>query len=1420
MPRMRAAASLALTLAVALAHMLRLVPAAAQDYEAIAPSSPHFIPRSADVERLFDQAAVLERSSRWAEAAALYDKLLERAEPTLVPAVGDALPGRFLPLEEAVLRRVLAWPRAGREVYGRSLSSRAAALEEKARRSDDASARSELARRYFPCATGARAIARLAREALEQGRPAEALRGWRTALDLGERALPEAGRLRVQTALAALHAGRPRTARLLLDDVSPDFSIRLGHESSTAGALSARLASPEVLSAMREPAQPSPPPGALRAWVWWSRGWPPRPIDLGEADDARGSPGVGTPADSRPDPTRTFPPPVGTPLFPLVAGSSLYVQDGSAIFAIELQTGRVLERQVCGPAVEPEPAQGEPGDEPEAAVPPPPGRGCVSAGGLLIANVQARRRGRPDPEAWPCLAAFQPTTLRPAWSTPAPREGKEPTPKELRYETAPVASGRRVFAAALGSGFDREVFVSCLEGATGATLWCTRCLVTPRSQLPESWNERSILHPLLALAGETVLCDSGVSVLVALEAQTGRIRWVRHAEAAGPPLANSKGQVLSFGPGEPPFPGSWTWSWSPQPEEETGAAAPASTWTRRFPLRVLGTSFGWLTPDGAWSMWGGTEDGTSVSPPWLHGLPFASAGGVTWTLGTGTGGGPEKGGIARPPRIVRVQGLPEPRVKSAALASGVVGDGLLSAGELVVAGTSGIWRLDRDSLKVVQDVIPWPAVPAGPVTLLDVDGDVLVASPSGIGRLSRPQPPERLFLEGELPEDRIVAHQQAATRVARAGLPSEALTLEEAALELAEKSFGPGNGIVRQARERVLRRALELVRTGISHEDDGMVERAMERIEKSGTTPEEFAPARLFLLRSAGRRGDAVLFAARARGLAALPPELQVRSPRDGTTRRLDVELEESASEFAAARSAYDREAEALLASAPGEPGAVLRCLREFPGSTAAARASCILGLAQANTGDRGGALDRLRSSWHHGASAPEHEQLLEQLATTLAAGGLQGFVPRLVKLVKTTAEVPQPLVRAILDARRWSDPTTPSAPPPGSRPLPLTPHPLPVAVGDEARLEAFVPRALGPFRAPPLVVIRRGYEFDAVDADTLRVVWSRRWEDPSAHRASASPGAAWVSEDLLVLWSGVEVVGWDRKADRVLWKWSATDPEGLRLVAPSTEALVLLQERRLSGVDPRTGTTLWTREAPRGIGDFIGTDVERGWAFYYQASGGVLCVRIRSGRVEPLGLPGPTVHAEVDGESGSLIAQNEPVAFIVTKAPNEVRSRVLVTPVGVGFSRVLLQQKEWLFSEPSLFPWLPALRVESPAAAGEVARAYPSFDGGMLALLSTGMLGVAPSSRQKEPAWTRAYPRPGTYEFYVEPGRPPVLLGVDEAEPQAASVAVLDAAGGETLAEARLAPNPLGFPRAEWVGSRLLVTDSSGPQLLGWTGK
>jgi outer membrane protein assembly factor BamB len=107
----------------------------------------------------------------------------------------------------------------------------------------------------------------------------------------------------------------------------------------------------------------------------------------------------------------------------------------------------------------------------------------------------------------------------------------------MAFEGSPASDGERVYVAATQSGVRMDLFVVCLDAATGSLLWKQRVCTVLR-QVDAGSNEVS--HALLTVSDDHLVYSTNQGAVAALDKQYGTFDWVAtyDSTAQGPPGVN------------------------------------------------------------------------------------------------------------------------------------------------------------------------------------------------------------------------------------------------------------------------------------------------------------------------------------------------------------------------------------------------------------------------------------------------------------------------------------------------------------------------------------------------------------------------------------------------------------------------------------------------------------------------------------------------------------------------------------------------------------------------------------------------------------------------------------------------------------------------------------------------------------------
>lgn len=111
---------------------------------------------------------------------------------------------------------------------------------------------------------------------------------------------------------------------------------------------------------------------------------------------------------------------------------------------------------------------------------------------------------------------------------PRRRGGAVGEPITPAFEGSPVADGRHVYVALTAAATETWVYVACLDAATGEPAW-VKYLGNASSGFDMMRNQQLGAEPgdrLLSLEGQTLVYQTNMGAVAALDADTGAVRWL------------------------------------------------------------------------------------------------------------------------------------------------------------------------------------------------------------------------------------------------------------------------------------------------------------------------------------------------------------------------------------------------------------------------------------------------------------------------------------------------------------------------------------------------------------------------------------------------------------------------------------------------------------------------------------------------------------------------------------------------------------------------------------------------------------------------------------------------------------------------------------------------------------------------------
>jgi len=100
----------------------------------------------------------------------------------------------------------------------------------------------------------------------------------------------------------------------------------------------------------------------------------------------------------------------------------------------------------------------------------------------------------------------------------------QPDEMDLAFEGSPVVADGKVYVGVTRGGAMTHAFVACYDAATGAKLW--RQLICEASSPGMFSQGGSITHNLVTVGAGLVFYNSNLGAIAALDARTGRVRWI------------------------------------------------------------------------------------------------------------------------------------------------------------------------------------------------------------------------------------------------------------------------------------------------------------------------------------------------------------------------------------------------------------------------------------------------------------------------------------------------------------------------------------------------------------------------------------------------------------------------------------------------------------------------------------------------------------------------------------------------------------------------------------------------------------------------------------------------------------------------------------------------------------------------------
>jgi outer membrane protein assembly factor BamB len=544
----------------------------------------HFRPDSKfDAERLFNIAAEHERTGQWAEAVTIYQRILQRFGETMseVPADDGKAPGRpgetrlFVDTRHYCQRRLAAMPAEARAIYRHRVDSEAERWYRQGLAERDRTLLRRVVIEAFCSSWGDDALDVLGDLAFQEGRFGEALENYRRLLpgrpgEPGPLVHPDAdvdrARVAAKAILCRAALGVDRPGRADLEAFAQDYPDAKGPFAGRNGPLVKCLA--EALAADHMD-QTLPADGR---WPTFA-GAPtrtkvlPGPIDVGSflwkvklepplaltRQTSNGFGGMGRGFGGGPPQFRTVPAEKLLPYHPIVVGDQVVVSDARKVVSYSL---------AGAPAASPPTVAAGAGEEPQVVWEQTPLAPFATGNNASAAHFTLTAYGdRVYARLGPTAIHQQPSYLiamrntreiegKLLWKHPAsdielPRRGGAAVQTRSAFEGAPVADGQHVYVALTEANQMIYAYVACLDADTGNAVW-VRSLgsaAAPFNDMMGAPSPNEVGGRLLTLDGSTLYYQTNLGAVVALDAETGSIKWLAtydHQEPHGGAPGNGR----------------------------------------------------------------------------------------------------------------------------------------------------------------------------------------------------------------------------------------------------------------------------------------------------------------------------------------------------------------------------------------------------------------------------------------------------------------------------------------------------------------------------------------------------------------------------------------------------------------------------------------------------------------------------------------------------------------------------------------------------------------------------------------------------------------------------------------------------------------------------------------------------------------
>lgn len=480
----------------------------------------------AELGDLVTHASSLSAAGKYVEALSIYDDALEKSPHTVVPL--DA--SRAIGIRDYVLGQIASWPEEGKSAYRRRADPLAEHAFQGAKRARDLEALEQLVDQYPFSAVVDDALALIANLRLDAGECAAAAEALGKLMD-HEGGGADRSVIAARLGLAWACSGRKKELEDLTRRVErdlPDAAVQVGesrvglvqHLKSLASAVrdpsssAAPLALPswEMIGGGPSGTRLAESGVELSKAAWTDVIGLPR-LDGEEELIVRRSMALVPTAEFR-------------PLFPAVSDGILYVHNGLVLTAYNLfakQPEKLWQFRAPTPS-------GEVMFDNRILFAPMVHDGRVYANLIGSVGGEENQLGYvrvkfPFPRR--ALHAFDAYTGKLLWKVGG-KLNAEALEENATFATAPTPSGGRLYVGAVKQKLSTEPFqhyVLCLDPATGKILWSTY-VASGGTEINLFGNStRESLGSPVAVTEDSIFYCTNHGAIAALEKKTGRIRW-------------------------------------------------------------------------------------------------------------------------------------------------------------------------------------------------------------------------------------------------------------------------------------------------------------------------------------------------------------------------------------------------------------------------------------------------------------------------------------------------------------------------------------------------------------------------------------------------------------------------------------------------------------------------------------------------------------------------------------------------------------------------------------------------------------------------------------------------------------------------------------------------------------------------------